>query len=288
MAHASILSLRHQHPAARVRLVMDTETEALLTRAYPALREIGADLLSIAADAGDPPANSRWLKTQLRDIVRGDFIFLDIDTVVLRDISAVAAHEATLAGAMDDNSMDGFDPGLCRRFEQLRWDPPRQPYLNSGVLFWRDTPEGRRLGQAWHQLWSESRQVMGDTDQPALHRAMVQTGVSVHVLDQTLNQKVRNGKKRLRNTAVLHYTTRSVLDNSYVLLHRMMRQLKERGSLDFGTLERARRRNDPWVEPVPGILGNINSGRYGAALRVGFRRLTRRGRRLVQGALSGS
>ncbi len=273
MAHVAILTLKHVHADAQVSLMVDAPTERLIQSAYPALPDEVSDLVTVDSGIEDGPASSRHLKTRMRDILDGDLLFLDIDTLVLRDLSPLWEHDCAVCGVHDDNTLGGnFSDELLDGFKRLGWPAPIEPYLNSGVVFWRDNADGRRMGEAWHTFWQASRQVMGDTDQPAFHRAMMDTGVSVKVLPQDYNQKVRDRPGDLKTPAILHYETRSALHNRHTLINHLMRHLTEQGGLDVPMLERARRRNDPWGSAGPGIKGNWHTGRYAAALVEGLKR----------------
>jgi len=276
MAHVAILTLRQVHADARICLMVDCPTERLINSAYPALKNDVIDFVAVDSGIEDGPASSRYLKTRMRGNLDGDLLFLDIDTLVLRDLSPLWEHNDVVSGVHDDNTLGGnFGEELLEGFKRLGWPAPKEPYLNSGVMFWRDNPEGQRLGEAWHRFWLESREVMGDTDQPALHRAMTETGVSVKVLDQDYNQKVRDTPGNLKRPAILHYETRSALYNRHTLINHLMGHLSEHGTLNETMLERARRRNDPWGSAGPGIKGNWHTGRYGAAFLEILRRATR-------------
>lgn len=276
MAHVAMLTLRHVHPNAHVTLLVDIPTKQLIDQAYPALREDLNGFVAVDTGLDDAPASSRYLKTRMRNLLDGDLLFLDIDTLVLRKLEPLWEHDAVISAVHDDNTLGGnFDDRLTNGFRDLGWPAPKEPYLNSGVMFWRDNEQGRSLGEAWHRYWLDSREVMGDTDQPALHRAMAETGVTLKLLGQDYNQKVRDRPGNLGRPAILHYETRSALNSPHTLINHLMRQLAETGSIDETMLERARRRNDPWGSAGPGIKGNWHTGRYAAALLEGVRRLSR-------------
>ncbi len=275
MAHVASLTLKRVHHDARIILLADKPTERLIDEAYPALRKDISELAVVDSGIKDAAASSRYLKTKMRVLLDGDLLFLDIDTLILRELNPLWEHDATICGIHDDNNLGGvFERRLTEGFAALRWPAPVEPYLNSGVMFWRDNAQGRQLGEAWHRYWQESRSVMGDTDQPALHRAMVETGVELKLLGQDYNQKVRDKPGILRQPAILHYETRSALHSRHTLINHLMRQLADTGSISDQMLERARRRNDPWGSAGPGIKGNWHTGRYFAAAVGVLKRLT--------------
>jgi len=274
MAHVAILTLKEVHPDARISLLVDCPTQQLIDREYPALRNEVSDLVTVDSGIKDGAASSRYLKTRMRDTLDGDLLFLDIDTLVLRELNPLWEHDALICGVQDDNTFGGnFDDRLINGFKQLGWPAPKEPYLNSGVVFWRDNVEGRRLSESWHKYWMESRRVMGDTDQPAMHRAMMETGASLNLLSPDYNQKVRDRPGDLNQPAILHYETRSALYSKHTLINHLMRHLTEHGTLNKPLLERARLRNDPWGSAGPGIKGNWHTGRYGAAVLEGLKRV---------------
>lgn len=276
MAHVAILTLRHVHADSHVSLLVDCPTQRLIDDVYPVLRDEVNDLITVDTGIEDGPASSRSLKTRIRCLLDGDLLFLDIDTLVLRDLSPLWEHDDVVCGVHDDNTLGGnFNDQLLDGFKRLGWPAPKEPYFNAGVIFWRDNADGRRLGEAWHRFWLESREVMGDTDQPALHRAMTETGVSAKLLPQDYNQKVRDSPGILKRPAILHYETRSALNNKHTLINHLMRHLNESGTLNVPLLERARRRNDPWGSAGPGIKGNWHTRRYWTAFLECLRRVAR-------------
>ncbi|MCC6907834.1 MAG: hypothetical protein IT430_07840 [Phycisphaerales bacterium] len=276
MTHAALLTLRHHHAGARVVLLTDVPTQSSCRQLYPALMDAVDETIVIDSGLENGPASSRFVKTRMREAVRGDLIYFDIDTVVLRPVDALVDHDCALCGAEYDLSKGGrFDSVLLDKFRRAGWPAPVCPYLSSGVLFMRDDEQGRRVGARWHEYWRATREIMGDTDQPSLHRATVEAGASVHLVPEDYNQPVRDMPQKLKRPAVLHYTTRAALNKPYVLMHHLMRHLEEHGTLDVRALERARDRNDPWVSPGPGIKGNWYTGRYGAAAREAARRAVR-------------
>lgn len=276
MTHAALLTLRHQHPSVAIRVHVDTPTKRVLDAEYPAIAKDVNELVVVETGLDDGPASSRFIKTQLRKNLVGDFIYLDIDTVVLRDLRGVCDHDRSVAAVEYDQYSGGrFPKEFLAKFERMGWPPPCDPYLNSGVMFWRDNDEARRLSEAWFQYWVESRDVMGNTDQPPLHQAIVSTGARVELLREDFNQTIRDCPQKLKVPIVLHFTTGAALNKSYVLMNYLTRHVAETGRLDVEVLERARRRNDPWVSAGPGIKGNFATGRYWAAFREGVGRVLR-------------
>ena len=183
-------------------------------------------------------------------------------------------HNSDIAAVEYDFYRGGnFPADFCEKFDRIGWEQPIFPYLNSGVLHWRDNERTRLLSELWHKYWIECRDVMGNTDQPPLNRAMRQSEVGVHLLAEDFNQTVRDCPQKLKVPHVVHYTTSAALNKPYVLINHLMRYLEEHGELDVATLERCRDRNDPWVSAGPGIKGNWHTGRYGAALSEAVRRV---------------
>ena len=107
-----------------------------------------------------------YLKTTMRTHVAGDFLYLDIDAIVVED------HLLALLAAPCIAASQNIDrPDISARFSEdighsiyapLGWDHPFLPYVNAGVLFCRDNDkchgEKREHGEQWVVNVASARQ----------------------------------------------------------------------------------------------------------------------------------
>ncbi len=204
----SMTFLREVHPEAQILLLSDTETaEALRDASHPLLSLTDR---MIEAEAPHPISamNGWYLKSRMRRLVEGDFIFLDADTIVRQRLDALSRLEAPIAMA-ENHSLrfpDNFPEMERVVYEQNGWPIPSfGHYLNSGVICWKDDPEAHRLARTWEQLWDASAANGWGYDQPALNRAIELSGVRCQVLDDRYNAQIRPNPAVSVDAAVWHF-----------------------------------------------------------------------------------
>lgn len=295
MAHVSMLSLLAVHPSAQVCLVTDPRTYRLMKDQGHALLKVPANISVVETGFESAVDSSRALKTRLREIVSGQFVFLDTDTVVLRSIQGIAALGASFAATALGRSRDKWHkPGRYRdamrvRCESLRWryPDPAKPYFSSGVFCMKDDAAAHAISEAWHASWRESRPVFGGIDQPALYHALETVKCSIDIIPERFNVMPGSRAKVHGNPAILHFGSRSALRDRHLLIGHLMRDLSIRGTLDVQAIARSRRTNDVWVDSGPGIVNNILTKRFGAAARLLWRRVMRAESAVADGQLDG-
>ena len=81
---ASVWSLKHYNPEAYVILLTDeASSNAIEAKGYKETHELIDEIKIIELD--DKLTNkekSRWIKTSLRKLIAGDFLFIDADTII--------------------------------------------------------------------------------------------------------------------------------------------------------------------------------------------------------------
>ena len=109
MAVMSVYSLQRYHPDIPVWLVMDPETFGRLERLGSALIDMATPVVEKVPVQFDVTERSRYLKTRMRSIVQGDFLYIDTDTIICAPLDGIDRVDADLAAVADANS----PLGLC-------------------------------------------------------------------------------------------------------------------------------------------------------------------------------
>ena len=144
MTAVSALSLLAQHPGTPIALLADEATaRGIAASGGPLARHARLQVVPIP-DAGDPVSASRSIKTRLREVMQGDLLFLDADTLVVRPIDPALAGSRSVRVAHDRYRPRGGPAlQLSGWVEDLLvgagWPRPRA-YYNSGVMWLPDTP----------------------------------------------------------------------------------------------------------------------------------------------------
>ena len=154
----AVASLRVHNPGAFVTLLMDDKTEATLTGTRAALKEAVDEIVALKLDEKfTPMMRSRYLKTVMRNVVDGDFLYMDSDIAIVGDLSipeewkdgiyAVLDFHTNLHKAinrkkvLNNARMMGFSPIL------------NDEIFNGGVMYAADTEKNRKFFEKWHELW---------------------------------------------------------------------------------------------------------------------------------------
>lgn len=194
MTRASLATLRCTNPGSCIKVVCDQET-------FKALQDCNSQLF-LEADAvsafpapeGEPTFRNRFIKTRLRLLLDGPFLFLDSDTVARKPLTSLLQVNADLAAATN-HSADTLAEQIWSEdqanLDTMGWQV-RAPYVNGGVIWYSDTPGAHRFAEAWHQNWLANVEKTGRyRDQPALNHSIYATqGIQLRTLDHHWNAQI--------------------------------------------------------------------------------------------------
>ncbi len=173
---ASAFSLKHFVPVSTVVVVCDDKTSDRIDRKeYCEFRKLVNEFISIPFPNDVLGVErSRWLKTNLRNLVKGDFLFIDTDTIVTDDLSMVDDFDINIGMATDWHCHLADRPNknrIYKRVNDLFDDKLKSEteYFNSGVIYSKDTEMSHVFFDKWHERWNEAkRKPMGVQDQQSL------------------------------------------------------------------------------------------------------------------------
>ena len=133
------------------------------------------EFVSCDTPEGDPGYRNRHVKTRLRQIIEGPFLYLDSDTFIRGDLSPIFSLDTDIAAACNHSQNELVDQVWEQDAETLasmNWRVGKKPYINGGVLFYNETPSAHRFASRWHQKWLASvEHCARHRDQPALNAA---------------------------------------------------------------------------------------------------------------------
>lgn len=151
---------------------------------------------------------SRYLKTNLRKLVTGDFLYTDIDTLICEPLNEIDYIQSDVAMVANGNNglplRNQSDIQLCKQAGFLHQE--QQPYFNSGVIYSKDTPVAAQLFDLWHCLWLQSLQNGVHQDQPALCQSNIRLNYPIQELSTIWNCHI-GGYHILSKVKVVHYFT---------------------------------------------------------------------------------
>ena len=209
MVLLSLYSLRLFHPEEKVELVLDDDTYKRLELNNAAILNNVTPVVVTVPSEYSVMQRSRYLKTSLRQIIEGDFLYLDCDTLICRKLDEIDSVDADLAMALDahlgrfDALSDNNRRSIKAGFHHLE----NAVFFNSGVVFARDCERVHLFFDTWHSLWKQSVKNDVPQDQPALCQANVNLGGVLRELSALWNCQLFCFKsiRDLDNAFVFHY-----------------------------------------------------------------------------------
>lgn len=208
----SLYSLRMHNPKMNVMVLVDDVTERTLYGKRSKVRELANDIKVIdVPEEYNPKERSRYIKTTFRNILSGDLLFIDTDTVIADSLQEIENTDAEIACVLDyhaplDKQLDGVKirQNVQSIFNEDVSD--ENIYYNSGVIWLKDTPEVRNLFDQWNHYWNVSAFKAGKCfDQPALMIANRKCGHIIKELDGAYNCQILTSIQYLHKAKILHF-----------------------------------------------------------------------------------
>lgn len=213
---ASAWSLKHYNPHAHVMLLTDKATEKTLH----AKNRIGALLCfdEVKVIEFDKEYNnkekSRWIKTRLRRLVEGDFLFIDADTIITGALDGVDELCCKGVGAVLDHHCHSNEICEFPIFNAMYIEPMKRifnvDYLketdvyNSGVLFVKDSPIAYDIFDAWHENWLLSCSMGECRDQLSLTKTIQDLGNPIENIPGIYNCQIRLSIEFFFGAKIIH------------------------------------------------------------------------------------
>jgi hypothetical protein len=245
LAYVSTRFVRTVHPAAQIVCVTDSQSNDDMQRQKHPLLAAVDQTLAIDVPVESLQAKNRWLKPRLRELVPGDFLYVDSDTLCIRRIDSLfreinsnsAKPVFDLAIARDvnirrrDESRRKGDEEFWPSLRELGWRSPDAGYFNAGVILFRDTPAAHALCRRWAELWAISCRTGYIYDQPALNEAIRECAPRLRVLDPCFNAMILAKPRLVFSARIVHLfaSVASVLECTPFF--RLVRDVRTTGTL---------------------------------------------------------
>lgn len=208
----SVFSLRKFHQNVEVIVLVDDTTAVTLIGNRSHLSKLVSEIKVIATPSEYTPwQRSRFIKTNIRKYISGDFLFLDTDTVVcgsLADIDNIAAELSIVPDFHVPFIKYPFREYMLKEIQRLFHQDVSQTknYFNSGVIYAKDTEKVHHFFDQWHQNWTYSAIQKGNPkDQPALLKTDTDVEQFIQVLGGEYNCQIAASISYLYSAKILHF-----------------------------------------------------------------------------------
>lgn len=283
MAAVAALAVRRLHPQARIILMTDEPTARAIDQGKHAIADIVSEIVVHSTGTDVAAVSSRHLKTVVRKLVKGDYLYLDNDAIAVRPLDRGWPKRADLAVARDWNKR-GIPLAWLPFIEKLRadlgWEFLSDRYFNSGVIFVRDTAAAHTFYSHWHRRWQQTLSLGIPEDQISLN-SVIAAGIATTAILPARDNWVTYSPGMLRGRARIFHFFASVYGDEIpvnTLLGHLISRFQRDRALDEATLVCAARDNFPWMNDIR-LKHLLASGLYLRAVRLAGPHIMRRIRR---------
>lgn len=205
----SACSARIHNPEVEIIVVTDSDSASLITGWRKEIYKYITEVKAFELPSGlDKMLKSRWLKTNLRSLIEGDYIFLDTDTLVCDTLEDIDSYDGDIMMVREQHCLfhqkkdHKIIQKLCSQIAGRKWDA--KIYFNSGVIYVKDTYNAHKFYNRWHSLWNHSCSKGIKTDQQSLAVTIAEQPI-VHELPQNYHCQLVYSSTYFDTAKIIHY-----------------------------------------------------------------------------------
>lgn len=222
----SSYSLKYYNKDAYVVLLTDDKTNNYLENKCKAALAYVNEVVKIDfPEEFDNRRKSRYLKTNAREYIDGDYLFIDTDTVITAPLSAVDEFDMLIGAVYDMNCSLNKHPSFMEikyKSEKIGYPVKGSDlYYNSGVMYVKDMPQVQTFYRRWHENYIAGTKYGIFTDQQSLLKTNAEMGL-ISTMDGVWNCQVVNNLSNLNNAKIIHYFCSGAHGGNTILPYKLM------------------------------------------------------------------
>lgn len=183
-------TVKHFHPRHPIYCLGDEACRKLFEKNHSPLSGVVDETVFCGDASGGVVHRSRAIKTTLRQRLKGPFVYLDTDTVLVGDIQHLLDCRCPMGLVADSWFPEGVGqfPAWCQPlYQDLQWRHPTNRYFNGGVMFADDSEQTHLLFKEWQKRYAQSVAHGINLDQPSFNSALDHTGTRVEEFPEDFN-----------------------------------------------------------------------------------------------------
>lgn len=231
-------SCRYHNPDAHIVLIVDDQTNHLIENGRGViLNYVDEKIVVNFSDNSTMMYRSRWIKTSVRSLVEGDFLYIDCDTIICKALDIVDSFVCEVGAIYESHLLveefcDGLYEAASKANAQVGVDlRAEKEYFSSGVLFVKDSSNTHQLYSLWHQFWLESFQLGSPIDQPSLAKANRESGHLIKRISDTFNCILFTQNSFTSDAHILHIS--SYRNPSFLFTEMVLDYVKNEGLAEW-------------------------------------------------------
>lgn len=258
---ASAWSLRHYNPDAHVVVLTDEATkDTIYSDARKEALNYIDEIVTVEFDADySNKEKSRWIKTNMRSLISGDFLFIDADTVICADLSAADSWACSVGAVLDSHCHSReirdtivFQDMYINRLKNIfSVDYNGEDVFNSGVMFVKDNEEAHIFFNTWHKNWKHSNSTGIVLDQLPLLKTNIELGRVIKELPGEYNCQMCFSVQYLSRAIILHTFAHQKLQSplSPIMGTEVYEGIKQKGYVEAGVANMLLHCKETFVSP---------------------------------------
>lgn len=236
-AHISIFSARYHNPDATIVLIVDRPTDSLFVgHRADVLQYVTEKLVVETPNEFNRMQSSRWLKTHVRNLIDGDFLFIDCDTIITQGLAEIDTWNCQIGAVLSSHKLATEYPkddriALLQLANQCGWNFEHVvKYFSSGVLYVKDTTMTRIFYQVWNANWRYSSVCGVHIDQVAMQHTIDEYPI-VEEIPPEWNCIMYTRPTFIKQAKIIHFTE---LNNpSFLFSNRVLTMIEKDGCSSF-------------------------------------------------------
>ena len=204
----SVLSLKNVMPTSQISMLVDDVTDKNLVGNRSKIKEYIDEYKVVDLDESmSPMIRSRFLKTSMRNLIDGDFLYVDTDTIWIKPLNESDFTENLMAA---DDAFCDFEEHPNRdmfieRIRQIDENVLAQRMINGGVMYVEDVDATRLFFKEWHCNWLKSKEKGVFTDQESLEITRQKYPLLLKNLPVSYNAQMPLNLGNVNEANLIHY-----------------------------------------------------------------------------------
>ena len=230
----SLYSLKLHNPDCNPVILTDRDTVINLKGRLKRINEFADEIIEIKLPEGmTGKEKSRFIKTSMLKYIDGDFLFIDVDTLIMKSLQEIVTYNCNIGAVLDcHTSATGNGQMLnCLKLKKIKnWVCFN--YFNSGVVWVKDNEATRKFFNDWHEIWYKDwKNYQIVIDQFAFAQANLNNKNIVEEIPGQYNcQLTKCYYKFLLNAKIIHYMSDVPQNNDFPFKNiEILKKVRENG-----------------------------------------------------------
>lgn len=205
----SVWSLKYYNPTTYVVVITDEESLEIVKNSYrkDSLALIDEVIPVKFEKDYTKKRRSRWIKINSRELVSGDILYVDSDTVITGDISDIDSFSFDIGMVYDMHEHPRPIPLPRIPFRKAYGTEldKNAVYFNGGLFYAKDNGSSRHFFKKWYDNWLLAGDVLDYRDQHALAKTVIELNNPVTPISGIYNCQPLSGIKYLYSAKIVHF-----------------------------------------------------------------------------------